>query len=249
MSAPLISIVMPLYNAGPFVGEAVASVNSQTFSDWELIVVDDASHDASADIMAGLAAEESRIRLLRQPRNLGAAAARNAATAQAQGRWIAFLDADDLWEPEKLARLLRFAETNGHAFVHHWYRRMAADGTPRGGTVTAPPRMTYADLLRTNRVGCLTAMYDTSRAGKFYAPNIARRNDYATWLSLLRRVGEVHCLPEALAWYRLSPGSLSRRKLGLLPDHYRLFRQIEGLSMPTSAFYVCCNVVGKLARG
>jgi glycosyltransferase involved in cell wall biosynthesis len=249
MRTPLVSIVMPLYNAAPHVAQAVASVTAQTLPDWELLVVDDGSTDGGDTEVARRAAADDRIVPLRHPRNLGAAAARNTATGQARGRWIAFLDADDAWDPEKLARTVAFAEASGHAFVHHWYRRIEADGTPRPGEVTAPPVLTYADLLRANRIGCLTAMYDADRIGKVYAPDIAARNDYATWLGVLRRTGTAHCLPEVLASYRLSPGSISRNKLGLIAHHYHLFRNVEGLSLPASAFYVSCNILSKLARG
>ena len=249
MTTPRVSIVMPLYNAAPHVAEAVASVAAQTMPDWELLVVDDASTDSGADVVARLAAGDGRITLTRHARNRGAAAARNTATDVARGRWIAFLDADDLWEVKKLERLMAFAEEGDHAFVHHWYRQVEADGTHRPGVVTAPATLTYADLLRANRIGCLTAMYDAARIGKVRAPDIAARNDYATWLSVLRRTEAAHCLPEVLASYRLSPGSLSRRKLGLIAHHYHLFRNVEGLSAAASAYYVSCNVVAKLARG
>lgn len=249
MRTPLVSIVMPLYNAAPYVGEAVASVVAQTMPDWELLVVDDGSSDGSAAAAEHIARGDDRISLIRHPTNLGAAAARNAATGRARARWIAFLDADDTWEIEKLARLVNFAEAGAFPFVHHWYHRMEEDGTPRPGVVKAPPTLTYSDLLRANRIGCLTAMYDAGRIGKVYAPDIAARNDYATWLTVLRRAGTAHCLPAALASYRLSSGSLSRRKLGLLTHHYHLFRNVEGLSVPASAFYVSCNVISKLGRG
>lgn len=248
MGKPLVSIVMPLYDAAPHVAEAVASVAAQSMTDWELLVVDDASTDGGAEVVERLAAGDERISLVRHPANRGAAAARNTATHRARGRWIAFLDADDIWDPPKLARLLAFAERGGFGFVHHWYRRMKADGTPRPDVVKAPESLRYRDLLRANRIGCLTAMYDAGRIGKVYAPDIAARNDYATWLTVLRRVEAAHCLPEVLASYRLSPGSLSRRKLGLVTHHYHLFREVERLSVPAAAFYVSCNILSKLAR-
>ena len=249
MNSPLVSVVMPLFEAASYVGDAVASVQAQTMSEWELIVVDDASTDGGPAIVDVIAARDSRVRLVRQPRNRGAAVARNAATERAGGRYIAFLDADDLWDPEKLERQVDFAAKGDHAFTHTWYRRIARDGAALGTVMRAPPRLSYRASLRANRIGCLTAMYDAERLGKVYAPDIPKRNDYVLWLQLLKRVEYAHCLPEVLAAYRISPGSISRNKLGLARHHYRLFRDIERLSPPSSAFHVVCNVAAKLVRG
>ena len=245
---PLVSIVMPMFNMVDHVGQAVLSVVAQTVADWELIVVDDASTDGSAEVVASLAAQDPRIVVVKQPVNGGAAAARNIATERARGRYIAFLDADDLWESEKLEHQIRFARAHDYAFTHSWYRRITADGTPYGAVVTAPERQSYRDILRTNRIGCLTVMYDTSQVGKVYAPDIPKRNDYAMWLTLLKRVECAHCLPMVLASYRRSPGGLSSNKIGLIAPLYRLFRRIENLSCPASAFFTASHVASKFRR-
>lgn len=248
VSKPAVSVVMPLYNAVRYVGQAVASVEAQTMTDWELLVVDDGSTDGSDLIVEEANRKDARIILVRQGANRGAACARNVATEQARGRYIAFLDADDLWDPVKLERQVDFAATEGHGFTHTWYRRIDSDGVLLNQVMRAPNRLSYRTSLRANRIGCLTAMYDAERLGKVYAPDLRKRNDYALWLALLKRVEYAHCLPEVLASYRVSPGSLSRGKLSLVWHHYRLFREVEGLSRPTSAFYVAANVASKLTR-
>ena len=218
-------------------------------SDWELIVVDDASTDGGPAIVDVIAARDSRVRLVRQPRNRGAAVARNAATGRAGGRYIAFLDADDLWDPEKLERQVGFAAKGDHAFASYLVSpHRAGRRRPRHRDAGAASAVLRASL-RANRIGCLTAMYDAERLGKVYAPDIPKRNDYVLWLQLLKRVEYAHCLPEVLAAYRISPGSSRRNKLGLARHHYRLFRDIERLSPPSSAFHVVCNVAAKLVRG
>ena len=246
---PLVSVVMPLYNAAAHVGQAIASVEVQTMTAWELVVVDDGSTDDGARIVEEIGARDRRIHLIRQERNAGAAVARNIATERARGRYIAFLDADDLWDPTKLERQIEFAEGGGHASTHTWYRRVEPDGTPTGTVRRAPPRLSYRACLRANRIGCLTAMYDAERLGKVYIPAIRKRNDYALWLSLLKRVEHAHCLPTVLASYRAHSGTLSEGKVGLVAHHWRLFRETERLSLAESAFYVAANVAAKLVRG
>lgn len=226
---PLVSVIMPVWNAAPTLAEAVSSVRAQTWPDWELVLIDDGSSDASPGIAAGLAAADPRIRLLARGANGGAAAARNDGIRAARGRFLAFLDADDRWRPEKLARQLAFMGQGGHAFAFSSYRRMAADGRP-GAVVPVPARVTHAELLRGNVIGCLTAIYDSAVLGKVEMPPLARRQDYALWLSLLRRLPAAHGLNAVLADYRVSPGSLSGNKLVAAAATWRLYREQEGLS-------------------
>ena len=187
MDVPLVTVVTPVWNAAATLAEAVASVGAQTLPDWELILVDDASTDGSREIARGLAAEEPRIRLIERATNGGAAAARNDAIRAARGRLIAFLDADDRWHPEKLARQAAFMAAGGHALVFSAYRRIAADGRPLG-VVRPPLRVSRAELLKGNVIGCLTAVYDTAVFGRVEMPPLRRRQDYGLWLGLLRQV-------------------------------------------------------------
>ena len=228
-ASPAVSVITPVWNARATLAEAVGSVLAQTMPDWELLLVDDGSTDGSRDLAERVAARDGRVRVLGDGVNRGPAAARNAGIRAARGRRLAFLDADDRWRPEKLEAQLRFMEETGHAFVFSSYRRMDADGRPRG-VVRAAARLTHADLLRSNDIGCLTAIYDSHALGKVEMPDIRRRQDYGLWLKLLRGVPAAYGMPEVLADYRVGAGSLSSNKLVAAGATWRLYRDVEGLS-------------------
>lgn len=244
---PVVSVVTPVWNAAATLAGTVASVQAQTFGDWEMLLVDDASTDGSGAIARDLAARDPRIRVLARAGNGGAAAARNDAIRAARGRLIAFLDADDLWYPEKLARQVAFIAATGHGLVFSAYRRIGADGRPLG-VVRPPASVTRAGLLKGNVIGCLTAVYDTAVFGKVEMPPIRRRQDYGLWLVLLRRVPAAHALPEVLADYRVQPASLSGGKLGAARDTWALYREVEGLGRPRAAWYLAHNLARALAK-
>lgn len=232
---PLVSIVTPVHNGAAFIRETIASVQAQTRSDWELLVVDDASEDGSAEIVERLVAEDSRIRLFRLERNGGAAVARNAAIEAARGRYIAFLDGDDLWLPHKLDRQLAFMQSHSAAFSYGAYERVDEAGRSLS-PVGVPTQLRYRDLLKTCYVGCLTAMYDTNVFGKRYMPLIRRRQDYALWLELLRDGETALGLNEVLGVYRVRSGSISSNKASTSLYTWRMYREVEGLSLTHSAW-------------
>jgi len=244
---PAVSVVTPVWNAAATLAATVASVRAQSFADWEMLLVDDGSTDGSGALAARLAAEEPRIRILGHARNLGAAAARNRAIRAARGRWIAFLDADDLWRPEKLALQIQFMRAQGHPLTFTAYRRIAADGRPLG-TVRPPASVTREGLLRGNVIGCLTAVYDAEYFGKVEMPPIARRQDYGLWLELLRRTAHAHALPQVLADYRVHPGSLSAGKAGAARDTWRFYREHERLPRLRAAWYFAQYAVRGVAK-
>ena len=233
--SPVVSIVTPVHNGAAFIRETIASVQAQTWDDWELLVVDDASEDGSAEIVEDLAAEDSRIRVFRLERNGGAAVARNTAIESARGRYIAFLDGDDLWLPHKLERQLAFMRENNAAFSYAAYERVDEDGRYLS-PVGVPPRLRYRDLLKTCYVGCLTAMYDTNVFGKRYMPLIRRRQDYALWLELLRDGETAMGLNQVLGVYRVRSGSISSNKASTSLYTWRMYREVEGLSLARSAW-------------
>jgi teichuronic acid biosynthesis glycosyltransferase TuaG len=243
-----VSIIMPLYNAAPFISEAVRSVQAQTFSDWELLIVDDASHDGSAAIAAACAQDDARIRLVQHPQHAGAAAARNTAIAAAGGRYIAFLDSDDRWLPQKLATQLAFMQAHAAPFSCSAYAVIGADGQPTGRIRRAPSRITYRDLLRSNLIGCLTVIYDAQQLGKRTMPLLSHRQDYALWLQLLKQLPAVDCLPDVLAEYRVRQRSLSRAKAALLYHNWQLFRRSEGFGIVRSAYCLGWNIWHKLTE-
>ena len=231
----LVSIITPCYNAGRFVAETIESVLGQTWPDWEMIVVDDGSSDASADIVARFAERDSRIRLIRQA-NAGTACARNAAMRQARGRYIALLDADDVWEPEFLERQLAFMKAKGAICVCSAYRRI----NERSEEILRPtvplPVITPRDMRVMNRIGCLTGLYDSRKHGKVMLHEELKsiRDDYAYWYDVVKLEGKAYGNPELLARYRVLSGSTTGNKLNLVAKQFSFYRRYLDESVLTA---------------
>lgn len=242
---PVVSIVTPVHNGAAFIRETIASVQAQTRGDWELLVVDDASEDGSATIVEELAAEDSRIRIIRLERNGGAAVARNAGIRAAQGRYIAFLDSDDWWVPKKLEKQVRFMEEEQCGFSFTGLRRVDEDGREIA-LFGVPRRVSYGELLKTNYIGCSTVMYDSSALGKVEMPLIRRRQDYGLWLRLLKQTDYACGINEALVRYRVRSGSVSSNKATTPLFTWRVYREVEGLSVFRSA-YCLAHQTGRAA--
>lgn len=233
---PTVSIITPLHNAEAFVAETISSVLAQSYQDWELIIVDDVSGDQSVDIVERFLEQDARIKLIRLTENSGAAVARNTGIEAARGRYIAFLDSDDLWLPEKLSTQLAFMQTHGHAFSFSAYERIDEHGKSLG-EVGVPEKVNYRQMLKTSVIGCLTAMYDTHFFGKVYMPLIRKRQDYGLWLKLLRQVDFAYGIQQPLARYRIRRNSISSNKLNTATYNWRLYREVEKLSLFASCYY------------
>jgi teichuronic acid biosynthesis glycosyltransferase TuaG len=244
---PSVSVITPVWNAADTLEATVRSVQAQTWTDWEMLLIDDGSEDGSRILAERLGREDPRIRILGWSGNRGAATARNAGIAAAKGRYVAFLDADDLWRPEKLAAQLDYIARTGAVFVFSAYRRMDANGRPLG-RVGVPARVDHARLLRGNVIGCLTAMYDAAHYGPARMPNLRRRQDYGLWLRLLARGGEAHGINEVLADYRVRRSSLSANKITALAATWQLYREVVGLERMPAAWYLASNAAGALCR-
>jgi teichuronic acid biosynthesis glycosyltransferase TuaG len=226
--ATVVSVITAAYNAEAFIGETMAAVQSQTLADWELLVADDASTDRTAALVEAAAAADSRIRLIRLPCNGGVARARNAALAAARGRFIAFLDSDDLWLPQKLERQVAFMQAENAAVSYTAFRRIDETGSRLGRLVTVPARLTYRQLLRNTAIATLTGMVDTAKTGPIRMIE-ARRDDYILWLSLLKRGVVAHGLQEDLARYRVVRGSLSSKPKRSAAGVWDVYRKVEKL--------------------
>lgn len=233
--APLVSVIMPALDAADTIAAAVGSVLAQGVADWELLIADDASQDATTAVVEDHARHDPRIRLIRSADRLpaGAAAARNRALETARGRFIAFLDADDLWLPDKLDRQLGFMRDTGAALSCTGFLRRSAGRSDR--LVTPPAVIGLERLLHGNCIGCLTAIYDTARLGKRPMPMIPRRHDYALWLAIVRDTGPARGLGAPLAVHVRRRGSLSADRLGAVADTWRMYRDVVGLSRIRSA--------------
>ncbi len=244
MSPPAASVITPVWNARATLEEAVNSVHAQSFDDWELLLVDDGSKDGSKALAESLAARDGRIRLFGWDGNRGPAAARNEGIRAARGRWITFLDADDLWRPEKLAVQIGYMERTGAPFSFTALDRID-EGGRRLGTIGAPARVDYARLLKGNVIPCQTAAFDREHYGAMEMPDLPRRQDYGLWLMLLKRGGEAHGIDQVLADWRMRPGSLSANKLKAAAGTWRVYREVAGLGRGQAAWHLGQN----LARG
>lgn len=239
---PLVSIIMPTYNCGRFIKDSIDSVLAQTYTNWELLIVDDCSTDNTESIVR--AYKDTRIHYFRNEKNKGAALTRNRALREAKGRYIAFLDSDDLWIPEKLERQIAHMKQKGYAFTYHEYIEMDESSNPLGILVSGKKHVRPFDMYSCCWPGCLTVMYDAQRVGLIQIPDIHKNNDSAMWLQVIRK-SDCYLLPETLAKYRRRTGSITPtsiwKKIGW---HYILFRQGAGMNPIASAFWMCMNIIG-----
>lgn len=233
---PLVSVVMPAYNASRTIASSIKSVQRQSYVNWELLVVDDCSTDDTVLIVKGLSTIDSKIRLISLAKNSGRPAyPRNVAIKEAAGDFISFLDADDEWQPIKLEKQISFMVSSNIAFSCSGYDVISFAGEEIG-SFSPPMVCSYNDLLANNSVGCLTAMYDVRILGKQYFP-ICGHEDYALWLRILREGHSVHGLQEPLSLYRLTPGSVSSSKLKVLKFFWNIYKNQEGFSHLVSALF------------
>lgn len=240
----LVSIVMPSYNCGQYVEQTIRSVQAQTYQNWEIIFVDDCSTDDSVAKVMAMKEKDNRISIFHNARNSGAAVSRNAALRYAKGRWIAFLDCDDLWEPTKLERQVRFMEENEYKFSYTYYEEMDADGNETGVMVLGPRKITKAGMFAFCWPGCLTVMYDAEAVGLIQIEDIKKNNDYAMWLKVCQKA-DCYLLPEVLAKYRRGrSGSVSSHSIStMIKWHYKLFRDAEKMGVITSLWHTGINLV------
>lgn len=235
-----VSIIMPLYNTEKYVEQAIRSVMSQTYTDWELIVVDDCSDDSSASIVERLRHEDSRIRLLHTNKPSGSPTLpRNIAIEHAVGRYIAFLDSDDMWLPKKLEEQLQFFLDDDTKVVFSYYKKMKADGTISNTIVKSPSKINYSKLLNGNVIGNLTGIYDTWKTGKHFMEALGHE-DYVHWLHILKDGGYAVNTQKVHAVYRLTEKSISRNKFKVMMWDWHIYRNVEKLSLMNAAYCFCC---------
>lgn len=246
-SLPLVTVVMPVHNSAAHLRQTLEGLGLQTFADWDCVAVDDGSEDDSITLLQEMADRDKRLRLKVLDTNVGAAVARNKGIREARGRFIAFLDSDDVWHPEKLERQLRFMRETKCHFSFTAMERVNENGQVIG-SVGVPRRVSREDMLKTNYIGCSTAMYDTAYFGKVEMPLIRRRQDYALWLKLLRQVRYAHGLNQPLTRYRVRAGSVSSNKLDTSRYTWQVYRQIEGLSFFESVHCYAHQTVRALLR-
>lgn len=248
MKNPVVSIITPAYNCEKYIGATIESVLSQTFQDWEMIIVDDCSTDDTESVINSYGQKDSRIIYKKLEVNSGAAVARNTAMSIAKGQYIAFLDSDDLWLPDKLTIQLEFMRTHNYKFTCTDYEQVDETGTPIGKTIHCRQSADYNRVLLDCPIGNSTVMYNVSEMGKFTVPNIRKRNDDALWLTMLKSEPYIFGLNKILTWYRVRQGSISANKFQLIKYHWILYRKIEKLGVLRSLFYIIHWGIIKILR-
>lgn len=238
-----VSIIMPSYNTCKYISDSIESVLLQTYSDWELLIVDDCSTDGTNEVVEPYLIDK-RIKYLKNKINSGAAVSRNKALLEARGKWIAFLDSDDLWMPEKLEKQIEFMTKNRYHFSYTNYLEIDADSKRNGIIVTGPKKITKTGFFNYCWPGCLTVMYDREAVGLIHIADIKKNNDYAMWLKICRKA-DCYLLDEELALYRRGrAGSVSTHSLKtMIGWHYKLFRQAEGQNLVEAVFNTGRNMV------
>lgn len=238
----LVSVIMPSFNTGRFITAAVQSVLRQTHTNWELIIVDDCSTDNTNQVLKELS--DSRIIYLRNEARVGAAASRNRALTIARGKWIAFLDSDDYWKPEKLMRQISFMRENGYHFTYTKYSLVNEESQELGTSVSGPNIITIRGMYNYCWPGCLTVMYNAEAVGRLQVPDLKKHNDYAMWLRVIQQTKTCYLLDEDLARYRRRKGSISRSKyIELTKHHYLLFRIGERKTRAIALAFTLRNLV------
>lgn len=247
MENDLVSVIMPMYNSEKYIAQTIESVQAQTVSNWEIIIMDDRSTDGSAEIAKRYAMQDARIHYYLEEEKSGVAKARNDAMRHARGRFLAFLDSDDMWMPEKLARQLQLMREKGVAFVYSGCAVMDEDGKPTGKIREVPEQLDYQKLLHGNVVPCLTVLIDRSVTGDFQMPQMGHE-DYAAWLTILKKIPKACGINEALAYYRVNRKSVSANKLRAVKWAWNVYRRNQKLPIYKCIWYLMGHITQALRK-
>ncbi|MGM0634655.1 MAG: glycosyltransferase family 2 protein [Bacteroidota bacterium] len=234
----LVSVITPTYNAEKFVAETIKSVQEQTHSNWEMLIVDDASSDQTTQLVQEFADADYRIKLIKLNKNSGPAIARNTAITAAKGRYLAFLDADDLWFKFHLTESIEAIKTQNIPFVFASYKRTNERLEDVYSDFIVPQKVTYGDILKSNSISCLTAFIDISVLGKKMMPEIKKRQDMGLWLKYLKIIPFAYGIKKPHAIYRIRENSLSRDKKKLLKSQWYFYRKVEKIPFFKSVYYM-----------
>lgn len=233
-----VSIITPCYNSEQFIADTIESVLEQTFQNWEMIIVDDKSSDNSVSIVKEYSKKDKRIKLICLENNSGSPTIpRNKGISIAKGRFIAFLDSDDLWSPTKLEEQIHLFQENNVAIVFSNYEKIDEEGMKKNRIIKAPAFVKYKDLLKGNSIACSTAIYDSKKVGKIYFVN-QRHEDYILWLSILKKGYIGKNSNTITTFYRVRKSSISANKIKVIKWTWNIYRKTENLSLTSSIFYM-----------
>ena len=238
-----VSIITPTYNSERFIAETIVSVQAQTYQDWEMIIVDDCSTDKTAEIVASFKEKDSRIKYFYNSTNKGSALSRNLALQKAKGKWIAFLDSDDIWHPEKLEKQIEFMTKNNYHFSYTNYCEIDENSKETGILITGPKVITNKLMKAYCWPGCLTVMYDAEKVGIIQTVDIKINEEYALWIKIAKNLN-CYLLDENLAKYRRHNNSLtSQSYFKLIKWHYLMFRKSENKNIFSALFFTLGNII------
>lgn len=231
MKNSLVSIITPTFNSEEFIAETIQSIQNQTYANWEMIVVDDGSWDETVSIIADFAKLDLRIQFFQLEKNSGTGIARNFALTKAKGRYIAFLDSDDLWKPEKLQKQIDFLLKNKLPFTFSFYECIDEAGKSLNKRVEAPRNLSYRQLFFCNYIGNLTGIYDVNYFGKMTISSLRKRQDWMLWLTILKKIKTAQAIPESLAYYRIRENSISASKVDLIKHNFAVYRTFHRFNL------------------
>lgn len=239
-SQPLISVIMPCYNMASYVSDSIKSVIAQTYPHWELLIVDDASTDETVNIIKSYAQADSRIKFAIKKQNSGISDTRNQCIQMAQGQFLAFLDADDIWHPEKLEKQLSFMLAKNIGFTYSTYDWIDEDGKIMNKFINTIGNLDYKTYLRNTIIGCSTVMVNKAITGDVFVPKFRTSEDTATWLDILRKGLMAYAIDESLVSYRIRRKSASSNKIRASIDLWKVYRQHEKLPFFKAIYYFSC---------
>lgn len=247
ITSPLVSIITPNYNCERFISQTIESVLAQTYKNWEMLIVDDCSTDKSYEIACEYAKKDSRIKVFRNKKNSGAAVSRNVAIEKSKGEYLAFLDSDDLWMPQKLEKQLAFMQVNNCDFSFTEYEHIDEDNNSLGKCCRVVKNLSFIKLLHHDFIGCLTAMYKAASTKTIRAFDIKNNNDYGLFLQVVKNSKKAMGLHECLAKYRIRKSSISRKKIGKVIPYFQLMHKCMHFPYFLCCWFLFCNIlIGKV---
>lgn len=248
-NSSLVSIIVPVYNAEKFIKDTIKTVLDQTYENWELLLVNDCSTDKCVEIIKEYQQKDKRIKLFSNSKNSGAAVSRNKGIEESRGRYIAFLDADDLWEPKKLEKQVSFMQEKDCAFSFTGYEFANENGIPNGKKVYIPKTITYKQALKNTTISTITVMFDMYKLSKndIEMPNV-KSEDSATWWKVLKTIDYAHGINEILSYYRRTATSNSANKITAVKQTWGLYRNVEKLSLLKSSYNFCWYIFNAIRR-
>ncbi len=234
----LVSIITPTYNSEKYIQQTIQSVRNQTYQNWEMIIVDDCSSDDTIKIIEEIQKNEPRISLIKSDKNSGPAISRNKGIEKAKGKYMTFLDADDIWFEDFVQNSIDTIHKKGIHFVFSSYKRSDEQLNFIYSDFIVPEKVTYTDILKSNSISCLTAFIDIGVLGKKFMPEVYKRQDMGLWLKYLKEIPFAYGIKEPKAIYRIRENSLSRKKSDLIKYQWQFYRKVEKLSVISSIYYM-----------